>query len=80
MKNLSVLSSKLFFLIQASLKETRKCICSSIRFTLTIIDLKMVTRELLGPADLTRAQTFRINELSEVIMVSENENFVFAAF
>ena len=80
MKNLSVLSSKLFFLIQASEKKTRKCICSSICFTLTIIDLKMGTRELLGLADLTRAQTFCIYKSLKVIMVLENKNFVFAAF
>ena len=80
MKNLSVLSSKLFFLIQTSLRETRKYICSSICFTLTIIDLKIVTKELLGPADLIRAQTFYIHELSKVIMVSENKDFMFVAF
>ena len=80
MKNFRVLSSKLFFLIQAFVKEMRACIYGSICFTLTIIDLTIVTRKLLGPADLTRAQTLCIYELSEVIMVSENEDFVFAAF
>ena len=80
MKNLSVLGSKLFFLIQAFLKEMRECICNSICFTLTIIDLKMVIRELLGSAKLTRAQTFCIHELLEVIIVSENKDFMFAAF
>ena len=80
MKNLSVLSLKLFFVIQVSLKETRKCICSFIHFILTIINSKMITRELLGPVDLMRAQTFYIYELSEVIMVSENKDFVFVAF
>ncbi len=40
----------------------------------------MVLRELLGVADLTRAQAFRIYELTEVIMVSKDENLIFAAF
>ncbi len=40
----------------------------------------MVSRELLGPADLTKAQAFRIDELTEVIMVSKDEDLVFAAF
>ena len=80
MKNLSVFSLKLFFLIQASLRAAKEYLYSFIRFILTIIDSKMVTRELLSLADLTRAQTFCIHKLSEVIMGSENKNFVFAAF
>ncbi len=34
----------------------------------------------MGLADLTRAQAFRIHESTEVIMVSKNEDLVFAAF
>ena len=71
---------KAFFLIQTFLREMRECICSPICFTLTIINLKMITRELLGLKDLTRAQTLCIHELSEVIIVSENKDFVFAVF
>ena len=40
----------------------------------------MVAKKLLIPADFARAQTFYIHELSKVIMVSENEDLVFAAF
>ena len=40
----------------------------------------MILRELLAPADLTRAQIVYIDELTEVIIVCINENFMFAAF
>ena len=62
MKNLSVLSSKLFFFILVSLKKTRQCICSPIRLALTIINPKIIFKELLGPTDLPGAQTLRIDE------------------
>ncbi len=80
MKNLSVLISERFFLGLASLGEARQSISRSISFSLTIIDSEVVSRELLGLADLTRAQAFRIHESMEVIMVSKNEDLVFAAF
>ena len=40
----------------------------------------MVTRKLLGLADLMKAQTFYIYDLSELIMVSEKNDFMFAVF
>ncbi len=79
MKNLSILISERFFLSLASLWEARQSICRSISFSLMIIDLEMVSRELLGPADLTRAQIFRIHESTKVVMVSKDEELVFAA-
>ncbi len=63
-----------------SLGEVRQSISRSISFSLTIIDLEVVSKELLGPAHLTRAQAFHIHELTEVIMVSKDEDLVFAAF
>ncbi len=80
MKNLSILISEHFFLGLASLGEAKQSISRSISFSLTIIDSKVVSRELLGPANLTRAQAFRIHELTEVIMVSRDEDLVFVAF
>ncbi len=78
MKNLSILISERFFLGLASLGEARQSIRRSISFSLTIIDLEVVSSELLGPADLTRAQAFRIHESAEVIIVSKDEDLVFA--
>ena len=40
----------------------------------------MVAKKLLSPADLARAQAFCIYELLKVIVVSKNENLVFAVF
>ncbi len=80
MKNLGVLISKSLFFGLASLREVRQGISHSISFSLTIIDLEVVSRELLGPADLTRAQTLCIYKLAEVIMVSKNKDLVFATF
>ncbi len=80
MKNLGVLISESLFLGLASLGEARQGICRSISLSLIIIDSEVVSRELLGPADLTRAQAFRIHESAEVIMVNKNEDLVFAAF
>ncbi len=45
-----------------------------------MINLEVISRELLGLVDLTKAQTLHIYESAEVIIVSKDENLVFAAF
>ncbi len=80
MEDLGVLISESFFLGLTSLREARQGISRSISLSLTIIDSEVVLREFLGSADLTRAQALCIYELTEVIMVSKDENLVFAAF
>ena len=80
MKDSSVLSSKVGFFFIILLRETRQSICSSVCFSLTVIDLKMIARKLLSPADLARTQALLIHELSKVILVSENEDLVFETF
>ncbi len=44
------------------------------------MDLEVISNEFLGSADLTRAQTFCIYELTEVIMVNKDKNHIFAVF
>ncbi len=78
MENLGVLISESFFLGLASLEEAKQGISHSISFSLTIIDSKVVSRELFGPADLMRAQAFHIHESTEVIMVSKDEVLICA--
>ncbi len=78
MENLGILISESLFLGLTSLGEARQGISRSISLSLIIIDSEVVSRELLGPADLTRAQTFRIHKLTKVIMVSKNEDLIFA--
>ena len=80
MKNLGILILECFFLSLTFLWEVRQGIRRSISHSLTVFNSKMVSRELLGPADLTRAQAFHIYKSTEVIMVSENKDLVFAAF
>ncbi len=57
----------------------RQGISRSTSLFLTIIDLEVVSRELLGSADLTRVQAFCLHESTEVIMVSKDEELIFAA-
>lgn len=52
----------------------------SISYSLTIINLKVVSKKLFGLADLTRAQTFHIHELTKVVMVNKDNDLIFAAF
>ncbi len=79
-KNLSIFNSKSFFLGLTSLWEVKQSILHSISFFLTIIGLEVVLRELWGLADLTRAQTLWNYKLVEVIIISKDKNFIFAAF
>ena len=80
MENLGVLSSKLFFFTLAPLKEARESICSLVGLTLTIIDPKIISEELLGPTDLSGAQALCIDESTEIIIVGKYQNFMLAAF
>ncbi len=80
MENLKILIFKSLLLGLTPLREARKNISHSISLFLTIIDLKVVLRELLGLANLARAQTLCIYILTEVFMVSESKNLIFAAF
>ena len=40
----------------------------------------MIAAEFLGPPDLARTQTLCIHEMTKVVMISKNENLVFAIF
>ena len=76
MQDFDVLCSEGVFFLSIPLGVSRQGISSSVSFALTIIDLEVVTREFLGPADLFGAQTLCIHELSEVVMVGKHENFM----
>ncbi len=52
----------------------------SISLSLEIINLKVILRKLLGPADLTRTQALHIYELTDLTMVSKNKDLSFAIF
>ena len=80
MKNSAILSLELILLILASLGKPQQSICSRICLALAIINLKVITRELLGPTNLFGAQTLCIYESTEVIMVCKDEDFMLATF
>lgn len=78
-KNLNILTLKLFYFIKAPLKEVRKSIYSSISLVLLIIYLQMIPQKLLGSSDLTKTQTLSIHKTTKIIIVGWNKNFVFTA-
>lgn len=45
---------------------------------MSLVNLKMVKREFLSPADLIKAQAFYIYELMRVVLIHEDENLKFA--
>ena len=45
-----------------------------------IVNMEMVLRELLSPADLFGAQALYIYEMTEVIVVRKDEDLMLAAF
>ena len=52
LKDFHILSLKNFFFALAPLRVARQSISSSISLALAIIDVEIVARQLLGPADL----------------------------
>ena len=79
MKNLRVLSSKGLFLSLTSLGKARQGISGGIDLSLAIINSKVVPREFLGPSGLLRTQALGIHESTEIVIVGEDEDLVFAA-
>ena len=80
MQNLDVFRSEGLFLLSTLLKVSRQGIGSSVSLALTIVDSEVVTRELLGPADLSGAQTLRVYEPAEVVVVGEYKHLMLRAF
>ena len=68
------------FFLCTSLKVSRQGISSFVNLALMIIDLDVVMREFLGPADLPRAQTFCVHEPAEVVVVDKYKDFMSRAF
>ena len=79
MQDCDVFVSEGLFLLCTLLRVSRQGVSSSISFALTIIDLEVVTREFLSPANLSGAQTLRIHEPAEVVVVGKHEDFMLRA-
>ena len=80
MKNLAIFSLELIFFILASLQKPRQSIYNCICFALAVVDSKMVLEELLGTADLSRAQALCIHKATKIVVVCEDEHFMLATF
>ena len=76
MEDLDVLSAESVFLFCILLKVLRQGITNSVSLALTIIDLELVMREFLGPADLPGVQTLRVHEPAEIVMIGKYEDFM----
>lgn len=79
MKDISIFNSKCLFIIRAFLGKPGQGISGDISFALLIIYAEVILKELLGLADLANSQTFYINELAKVIMISKHKSFMLAA-
>ena len=64
LKDFCILSLKNFFLAFAPLRVVESSISSSISFNLAIINTEIVAGQLLGPANLPRAQALSIHKLT----------------
>ena len=80
MQDLDVLGTKSFFFFCTLLRVSKQGISSSISLALMIVNLKVVTRELFGPAKLPGAQTLYVHEPTEVIVVSEYKHLMLRPF
>ena len=80
MKNSAIFSSELILFILAFLQKFWQSICSNICYVLSIIDVEVITKELLGPTYLSEAQAFHIFEAAKVVVMHKNKDFVFVVF
>ena len=79
MEDFDVLGIEGLFFFCTLLRVLKQSVSSFICLTLTIINSEVVTREFLGPAKLSRVQTFRVYELAEIVVVGKHKNFMLKA-
>ena len=80
MQDFDVFGAEDVFFLKTLLGVLKQGISSSVSFALTIVDLEVVAREFLGPADLSGAQTLRLHEPAEVVVVGEYEHLMLRPF
>ena len=79
-QDFNILGLEDFFFLCTLLRVLRQGINSSVCLTPTIVDLKVITRELLSLADLFKAQTLSNYKLVEVVVVIEYKNLMLRLF
>lgn len=75
-----IFSSETFFFGLHFLWKAKQGVSSSISLFLTIIDLELVSKKLMGQTDLMEARSSCIYEFAEIIMISQHKNLIFAEF
>ena len=80
MQNVDVLRSEGLFLLRTPLRVLKQGISSYVSLALTIVDSEVVKRELLGPADLSGAETLRVYESTEVVVLGKYKHLMLGAF
>ena len=75
-EDFDVLDVEDFFFFSTLLKVTRQGIGRFVCLALAVINLEVVTREFLSPADLLGAQTLHVHKPEEVVVVSEHKDFM----
>lgn len=80
MKNFNILIFEHFFPCLTFLWKLKQNISCNISFSLIIIDFEIISREFLSLVDLARIEAFCSYKLTEIIMVSKDNNLVFIAF
>lgn len=80
MKDLGVFGSKGGFFFSILLKISKKDIRRSISLIFTVINLKMIPRQLLRLLNLPGTQVFYIHEVAKIVMICKNKNFIFTTF
>ena len=79
-QDFDVLRAENFFLFCTLLRVLRQGISSAVSLALMVIDSEVVTREFLGPADLSGAQTLRVHKPAEVDIVGEYKHLILKPF
>lgn len=79
-KNLNIFIFVYFCLYLTFLGEIRHNINHNMNISLIIIDLKIISQELLDFVDLMRTQVFSIYKLIKVVIVSIDKDLIFAVF
>ena len=80
MQDFDVFGAEGVFFLKTSLRVSRQSISSFVGFAMTIVDSEVVAREFLGPADLPGAQTLRLHEPAEVVVVGEYKQLMLRPF
>ena len=79
MQNFDILDIEGLFFLCTLLKVLKQGFNSSISLSLTIINMKVVTREFLSLTNLFEAQTLCIHELAEVFAIGKYKQLMLRA-